>query len=122
MIENSPLTFVFGPLFLLSFSSSVTFAKVDILLTSGTMATGLVSAIAGIFGMNLQSGGEPEVNDRSHQIFVLVAVIASVGAAFIFTALVAWMRHKKIMFVPEPNVDEMLKLSSSIKRSSFKFN
>ena len=85
--------------------------KVDILLTSGTMATGLVAAIAGIFGMNLQSGGEPEVDQSSHNYFVLVSVIACVGCIFVFIGLVCYLKYKRLMFVPEPKV-----VSSAIDR------
>ena len=86
--------------------------KVDILLTSGTMATGLVAAIAGIFGMNLESGGEPETDANSHYYFVLVAVIASVGCIVIFACLVMYLKYKRLMFVPEPKI-----VSSTIDRN-----
>jgi len=58
--------------------------KVDILLTSGTLATGLVAAVAGIFGMNLMNNVEEDNNQNSYQYFVLVAVLASCGCVLIF--------------------------------------
>ena len=58
--------------------------KVDILLTSGTLATGLVAAVAGIFGMNMNNNVEEDNNQNSYQYFVLVAVLASCGCVVIF--------------------------------------
>lgn len=58
--------------------------KVDILLTSGTLATGLVAAVAGIFGMNMNNNVEEDNNQNSYLYFVLVAVLASCGCVVIF--------------------------------------
>ena len=66
--------------------------KVDILLTTGTLSMGLVSAIAGIFGMNLQSGGEEDETDKSYMYFVLVALIASGGCILLFVGLALYLK------------------------------
>ena len=53
---------------------------------------GLVSAIAGIFGMNLQSGGEEDETDKSYMYFVLVALIASGGCILLFVGLALYLK------------------------------
>ena len=53
---------------------------------------GLVSAIAGIFGMNLQNGGEEDATDNSYMYFVLVALIATGGCVLLFVGLVFYLR------------------------------
>jgi len=78
--------------------------KVDILLTTGTLSMGLVSAIAGIFGMNLQSGGEDDETDKSYMYFVLVALVSSGGCILLFVGLALYLKSRKLMFVSESNI------------------
>jgi len=72
--------------------------KVDILLTSGTLATGLVAAVAGIFGMNMNNNVEEDNNQNSYLYFVLVAVLASCGCVVIFCSLYFYLKARKLMF------------------------
>mmetsp|Transcript_4559 Transcript_4559/g.11895 ORF Transcript_4559/g.11895 Transcript_4559/m.11895 type:complete len:287 (+) Transcript_4559:1129-1989(+) len=90
--------------------------KVDILLTCGTMSMALISAIAGIFGMNLHSGGEAEYEgeDKSHIYFILTSIIASGACVLLFVGLVWYLKYKRLMFVPEPKI-----VSSTIDRSMY---
>ena len=66
--------------------------KVDILLTSGTMATGLVAAIAGIFGMNLRNKFELSVAAFYGTTFGILLLCFGV-AFFIYR----WTKFRKIL-------------------------
>ena len=77
---------------------------------------GLVSAVAGIFGMNLESGGEEDNTQKSYIYFILVAVISTCCCVILFVGLVLFLKSKRLMFVPEPKI-----VSSTIDRSQ-RFN
>lgn len=68
--------------------------QVDLLLTAASFCVGLVTLIAGIFGMNLRSDLEEDRNT-----FELVAVLSCVLAMALLALFVMLMRHKQLAFV-----------------------
>ena len=91
--------------------------QVDLLLTAATFCVGLVTLIAGLFGMNLFSGldtsgrvggvlggttGDDEDSDSDGQTdntFVLVSVLSCVFAIVLLVVFVLFMRYKQLAFV-----------------------
>jgi hypothetical protein len=90
--------------------------QVDLLLTAATFCVGLVTLIAGLFGMNLFSGldttgnggggvtgGTAAATDDSEResdnVFVLVSVLSCVFAIALLAAFVVFMRYKQLAFV-----------------------
>ena len=68
--------------------------QVDLLLTAASFCVGLVTLIAGIFGMNLRSDLE---DDGS--AFTLVATLSCVLAVALLAMFVMLMRQKQLAFV-----------------------
>ena len=58
---------------------------VDLLLTAATMCLAIITAIAGIFGMNLHSGLEEEPH-----VFEQVSIVTSVGSILVFGVFCLW--------------------------------
>lgn len=69
----------------------------DLIVTSIMLATSFVTAIAGVFGMNMVNGWE-----GSHVAFVAVTLLSFVVGATIFLVFVAYVRRKGLLFVPDP--------------------
>lgn len=68
--------------------------QADLLLTAASFCVGLVTLVAGVFGMNLQSGYE---DDGS--AFALVSGLSCALALVLLVLFVLVMRHKQIAFV-----------------------
>ncbi|DBA89531.1 TPA: hypothetical protein ACH3X1_016181 [Trebouxia sp. C0004] len=67
--------------------------KIGLVLVTGTFAVGLIKAVAGIFGMNLDNGHEVGQGD-SRKMFLVVTLIVVPGALLTFAATIAFLRHK----------------------------
>ncbi|KAL4425925.1 hypothetical protein ABPG75_009941 [Micractinium tetrahymenae] len=65
----------------------------DLMVTTGTAGFAWVAMIAGLFGMNLNSG----VQELAHWT---VFALSLLGGALIVAAIVAWIRHRRLMFIP----------------------
>ncbi|DBB07272.1 TPA: hypothetical protein ACH3X1_011567, partial [Trebouxia sp. C0004] len=70
--------------------------KIGLVLTTGTFAVGLINAVAGIFGMNLDNGHEVGQED-SRKMFLVVTLIVVPGALLTFAATIAFLRFKKLI-------------------------
>lgn len=89
--------------------------QVDLLLTAATFCVGLVTLIAGLFGMNLFSGldttgsadgvlggatpGFDIIGRQTDRTFVLVSVLSCALAIVLLIAFVLFMRYKQLAFV-----------------------
>ena len=88
--------------------------QVDLLLTAATFCVGLVTLIAGLFGMNLFSGldtsggvggvpgsatGDVDSDSPTDNTFVLVSVLSCVFAIVLLVLFVLFMRYKQLAFV-----------------------
>lgn len=67
----------------------------DLMVTTGTAGFAFVSMIAGLFGMNLNSG----VEETAHWFWSVFA-LTLVGGAAIVAVIVAWIRRRNLMFIP----------------------
>lgn len=77
-------------------------AQVDLLLTALTFAVGLVTLVAGIFGMNLHNGwdaGGGGGGGSASAAFIVVSTIASAAAVAFIVVFVVIMRRKRLAFV-----------------------
>jgi Mg2+ and Co2+ transporter CorA len=68
--------------------------QIDLLLTAATCCVGLMTFVAGIFGMNLYSGLE-----NKPALFDLVSILSCVLAVTILAGFVLLMRHWQLAFV-----------------------
>jgi len=66
----------------------------EIILTGATFCLAIVSAIAGIFGMNLANG-----NESSFGGFVFVTIASCLGAVVTFVGILLFMRWRKLMLI-----------------------
>lgn len=86
--------------------------QVDLLLTAATFCVGLVTLIAGLFGMNLFSGldttgalggartvGADGSESQTDNTFVLVSVLSCALAIVLLVLFVMFMRYKQLAFV-----------------------
>lgn len=71
----------------------------EILVVSITLMFSLVSMVAGVFGMNLMSGLED-----SQAAFITVIIISALFAILLFTMILAYIRSRGLMFIPERSV------------------
>lgn len=66
----------------------------DLMVTTITAGFAWVAMIAGIFGMNLLE------YSKSTSFFVVVMMIGTVPGCLIVLGIVAWVRHRRLMFIP----------------------
>lgn len=66
--------------------------QLELLLTAGMLAMALVTAIAGLFGMNLFNKEE-----GSYVVFLVVTTLSCAGATAVFIGIVLYCRYKKLM-------------------------
>lgn len=69
--------------------------QVDLLLTAGTFCTGLVTLVAGLFGMNLTSGLQGTEGTTN---FFVVSIGTCVFAGLLLMAFIMVMRRKGLAF------------------------
>ncbi|KAL4420981.1 hypothetical protein ABPG77_001300 [Micractinium sp. CCAP 211/92] len=67
----------------------------DLMVTTGTAGFAWVAMIAGLFGMNLNSG----VEELPHWFWTVFS-LSLVGGATIVAVIVAWIRYRRLMFIP----------------------
>ncbi|GMH39163.1 hypothetical protein BSKO_07061 [Bryopsis sp. KO-2023] len=67
----------------------------EVLVTSITLMFAFVSMVAGVFGMNLRTGLENELN-----AFVWVTIVSVIVAVTLFVGLLYYVRSRRLMFIP----------------------
>lgn len=70
----------------------------QVILTTMTLVFSIISAVGGIFGMNLKSGMEEEPH-----VFYIVTSMSVVAAISAFVAIVIYCRRKRLMFMGVPS-------------------
>jgi magnesium transporter len=70
----------------------------QVILTTLTLVFSIISAVGGVFGMNLKSGIEED--EYAFYIVTTLSIVAAVGA---FLAIIIYCRQKRLMFMGVPS-------------------
>ena len=71
--------------------------QMNILLTTATLSLSMFVVVVGIFGMNIPSKLFDHENPRNYSVFYYVVGGCSLGVILVFTAMVSYVRYKRLL-------------------------